>query len=340
MVMALMTYAKIDTYRYFTLTQFEFEKYMRFIERGYINQSAQKWYDSTVANSTSGGGAGAAVPPKLTASGGVSANQTPSTNGARASTDNTDTSSQPINKAKSSTHLNIRILINPVDRAADEKLYQQVRQWTKNLMTVLYKDQRFFLDMMQTRPSFMDEILDNLYQTVQNLPLDQKIKKVNDLANLTLGNGLEETFYFMLKGCPNFDLASQPLFSPPLITENVNTSIQNQDDDADNAQEAEEYSAGKGYSSILNYVTLGPSGQIRVYLASKELLLAIFGQPDVVDNIINTRYQLYLQVKRDDNFKASEATQQFANQFKGSIQNADESLFDFKVSKTNPRDYD
>ena len=55
MMLALLTYGRLDMYRSFVVTQGEFERYMADGERNAINSAAQQWYDWTTLTTKNGG---------------------------------------------------------------------------------------------------------------------------------------------------------------------------------------------------------------------------------------------------------------------------------------------
>lgn len=84
------------------------------------------------------------------------------------------------------------------------------------------------------------------------------------------------------------------------------------------------------------------SERIRVYLAPKDLLQAIFDDPAVVNEVINTRQDLYKSaVKSEKPADIDKLSTAFMTQF---IERRDPSvsgdLLDFTVNKTNPKEYE
>ncbi len=55
MMLALLTYARLDMYRSFIVTQGEFERHMAESTRHAINNGAQQWYDWTTLTQKNGG---------------------------------------------------------------------------------------------------------------------------------------------------------------------------------------------------------------------------------------------------------------------------------------------
>jgi hypothetical protein len=91
---------------------------------------------------------------------------------------------------------------------------------------------------------------------------------------------------------------------------------------------------------LLYFITLDDADKIRVYLASRELLKAIFDDPQVVDSIISLRHELYKKVS-NDSISNDEASAQFKTIVAPrSDPNFDDTILDFHVTKTNPKNYE
>src|SRR5665213_4596964 len=54
MLLSILTYARLDSYRNLSGLQAEFKRYMEVLEREHINQEANRWYESTVVNKRNG----------------------------------------------------------------------------------------------------------------------------------------------------------------------------------------------------------------------------------------------------------------------------------------------
>src|ERR1700733_2769224 len=52
MVLSMLTYTKLETYRSFSLLNSHFTRYMEKVERGYINTAAENWYINSQATRT------------------------------------------------------------------------------------------------------------------------------------------------------------------------------------------------------------------------------------------------------------------------------------------------
>lgn len=297
-VLSLMTYVRIESYRYSSGLKSQFERYMQTIERHYINQTASKWYDTTIAN----------------------------TRGAKPN--------DPKQKSKASSRLSLAFLIDQEQNNDSSKAQAQTLQWAKNLLEVLYGQSHFYQEAKQKDPALNDRLFDAIIKAVRELDPDLRPKNTADLTTLALADpGLENVFYLMMKGCPSLEEAAATEVQAVVPQFLTDADV----DENDDAEEALEYRDAKSYSSLLNYITLNKASGLRIYLASKPVLTAVFGDPHIADNIISARTQLYSSIIQG--LAPDEATKQFQNMFHSAYHGSDSSLLDFKVTKTNPSKY-
>ncbi len=340
MILSLLTYARIDNYRYFMGMQSEFERYMRSMERLYINNSAENWYSTTKAKIKD-----AAAPPEVPAEPIPNAEGIPQPPQKVGNIDITkplesnDSKKKPDEPGSPTSRLSLRILFNPKMRAANEDAYRQTREWTKQLMKNLYGKQKFFIEMMEKNSDFLNELLSYLETTINDISEDNRPKHAQDLANLDLEGDLWNAFYLMLKGCPKEELlADVHNEKKAKIIESGEGEEIIDEDENDDAEEATEYTSSQGYDSLLNYISMRNTIKVRIYLASRGLLTAIFGSPEVAERIIAMRLALYRSVLQD--LSPADATKQFQVAFHGSESQEPNSMLDYKVTKTNPSNYD
>jgi hypothetical protein len=313
MSLALLTYARLESFRTFTGMKVQFSTYMETLERKPINDISEQWYDRTIVNSR--------------------------------------ISQEKREKMLGSSRLSFYLFLNKEDREKEVEMYKQTRELAKQLMTTLYSQTSPLKEMLLEHSSLLDDILNEVEKLADHLSKKKKITKAPGLANLEIENPiLKEAFYYMLNGRPPLESqetlimnASRPVvdtrvhfsFGGPLINEK-----EDQAEELDAALESEEAHAQAGYESLLDFITLRNSKKIRVYLASRELLQAIYGDPFIVENIIEARKLLYQQVKNDPSQKDA-ATKSFHDNFSNCGQAGNYSLIlDFSVSRTNPADYD
>lgn len=311
MLMAIITYAKLETFRDSQAYQVIFENYMQADERGAIKVAAQKNYDTPA--STNSGSTGTKVP--------------------------------------AIARVSIRLLVDAKERKAHPKETAELAALLKNLMTVLYGNQPFFQEIEKTRPTFLDEIISSIEKASDALPKDQAITRAKGLSNLNLGDPeLNEVFYKMLHGAPAKEFATTPPkeenILPTLLSEKREPEIEPKETDEATRLaklEAKEYTSSQGYYSLLDFISADKIYKIRVYLAFPPILKSIFNEDATVDEILKTRKELYRSLVNNNDEKPD--TKQANSVFKGQFDSRrnpafDETILDYNVTPTNPAKYE
>lgn len=298
MLLSLMTYARLESYRSSQAFQMIFKHYMQEEERGYINIQAEKTYDSIKVSENKG---------------------------------------KPGIKIDASPRIGIALLLDK-DRDQKNKEWEQTKLLLKNLMSTLYHTQPFYLHIEEERPSFIDELMRAITQAVDELPQEKKPKMADDLANLKLNDPeLDRILYKMLHGAFYTQKIEDHDSTKKQKPAEAESDIDNGADEDLNSEIAE-FKSPEGYYSLLDFVTSASKPKIRVFLASKEVLLAIFHDPATVNAIIEERQHLYRQALSESDPKSLEES--FKNQFqKMKDPGINEETLNFSVSKTNPKYY-
>ncbi|MCB1118336.1 MAG: hypothetical protein KDK65_00080 [Chlamydiia bacterium] len=177
----------------------------------------------------------------------------------------------------------------------------------KNLMAILFQNNPYFRNAAINRPDYPEAIIQELIEPkdLQGNPL--KVQRVSDLAILYWKDPqLKEIFYHMIKESPT---------GLPVVEIN---------DD--------------GIDSLLNYFNTKSAEKIRLYLAPRNLLWAIYGSQAVANDIINYREKLYTEVKSGYKDHPT-ASQEFENIYGGGLVLQFTYILDFQVNETNPRSY-
>jgi hypothetical protein len=295
MLLALMTYGRLESFSGFAFVQAQFKEYMQKTERNYVNEEANKRYDKEVAS--------------------------------KKEKNDSESESNPKNPASSTLSFNLFIDKNERIKHPNELEIQM--NIAKNLMFFLYGDQPFFMEMEERRPDFMNEIFAALMRVTEEQTKKEKLntKKVKEIATLDLGDlALNEVFTKMLKG------------SIEMVVEEMNPSNPE-------AQPLHPFKPARGYYSLLDFITLQKNKlQTRVYLASPQLLMAIYGNPEVVRQIIRVRNGIYYDLINTSPEGYNDAAKTAKEQFQSQFQNLQTpfipaTMLDFGVSKTDPRKY-
>lgn len=296
MILALLTYSKMEGFRSSVGVQKEFARYMEKTEREPLTIIAEHWYDQiavkTVQKSASGP------------------------------------------KAEGTSFLSLHLLFDKEAREKNEIAFQQTKALTKQLMTQLYAKEEFFKKALEERPNLLDELLDRLVEIADEFSAKKKIERPSVLANFEFNDPISNDFmYNMIKGL------RLPENTPPKIVAKEEEEVSS-DDEADKLSNAERDTPNCGFVSLLDFLTAAKTSKIRIYLASTNLLIAIYGDPSIANQILEKRKELYLAV-RNKEMKKEEATKQFEEAFKNEGNaNAYATLLNFNVTETNPSQYE
>jgi len=193
--------------------------------------------------------------------------------------------------------ISIQLFVNQQQRDKNAQVFDQYRLLLKNLMRYLYADKTFYKEVENERPDFLDTLIDKIIL----LSGEKKYTKPKELATMDFQDQkLNETFYKMLKGSP---------------------------------MQEEDLTAG--YPSLLNFLTDKPKFRIRVYLAPRAILAAIFGEATSYE-IMHERKRYYSDVS-GESMSSEDATTAFQQQFGArGLPGIEDTLLDFKVTKTRP----
>lgn len=317
LLLATLTYARLETYRSFTIMQNQFNQYMSKAERSTINNTAQTLYDSNIATQMPGKG------------------------------------TQQKGKKQALSRLSFSAFVDSKMRESYAQEYPQLHTLAVRLIQTLYKDQRFYREMEQKRPDFVNALLAAL-QHAENLPAEnlsranatkpQKIARAADLANLNLQDpDLNDAFYKMLQGTmtprEKPDQQGGTFGADQKIVCQSPGELGEEDDEGIEPGKQEEVRSPQGYYSLLDFITIQDAGKVRVFLAARPLLMAIFDDPAVVTALLETRCMLYNNVVHGT-MTPDQAAQALRTQFLPHSKGFDEIILDFSVTKTNPRNYE
>ncbi len=169
----------------------------------------------------------------------------------------------------------------------------------KNLLDILYQEQTFYIELKEKRPYFVEELIQKLKNSLNE---DKKfnLDKPANLCNIELHD--EELQYFLA-----------------LILSGTQTQC----------------GETEGIHSLEPLIeTKKTVDPIRIQLTSKEMLLAIYRNSQIVDEILAKREELQRKVKKDLSQKTT-ASQQFKDLYENLIpQGFDPSFFNFEITST------
>lgn len=338
---AALTYARIEGYKSFSGMRTQFVQFMQVSERDGYDKGSNIWYEKHRMSTNAQGSQGGQGQPPANASQPV-ATASSSTGFARLNIapllkkpdQQNGTANEPSQQPLSSSSANS----SPGGGTSDSDQYNQTYMILKKLIYYLYANKQFFQELEKTRPGFVDEIIQKMREIVANLP-DNKIKYAKDLGNFNFND--EQLNYVTYK---MFNGVSVPT-SAPLNSASSQSMLQQDqpilEDDSETVAppDANEYHSEPGYASLLDFLMFNKKNtKIKVALAGKPLLMAIFDDPNTVNEIIQMRKNIRRELigKRVSSAQASESFKNaFLNRRNPSIS---ENILDFNIATTKPYD--
>lgn len=237
-------------------------------------------------------------------------------------------------KAKGTSRLSLYPILNKQIRAQSPDAYAQTKNLFKQLMIQLYSEQPFFKESAAKNPRFLDELINEIETAIEQLPEDIKLSDSSELSRLKLAKEeLHYAFFLMLEGLPSLK------FTESKIISHVESKQNDTDQEEDAALEAEEAKSKSGYVSLVDMITVRKSSHVRIYLASPQLLKAIYEDDNIVQQIREKRYEFYRMLDKgaEASILSKEFYENYALQGHASEYNA---ILDFTVTKTNPHTYE
>ena len=220
--------------------------------------------------------------------------------------------------------LNSTLYIGPLLKKADktnELKIKQTRELFKRLIEVLYSQHEFYQEMLAKRPDFVDQLINSIsdvadrneFKIGDNNRKKERFQKKEDLSTMELDDPeLQHLYYKMLHGTRKKTYSDK------------------------------EYLIKDGYVSLLEFITLEKTARNRklsVYLASGEMLKALYGDDNTVQQIIDLREDISREMKRVNPLTAEEGKKRLENAVKGRsyLGPEEDSLIEFNVSTSNPK---
>lgn len=233
--------------------------------------------------------------------------------------------------------INFNLLLNRMERENHPKEYALTRSLIKELISELTKGDREINRRLEVRPSLIDDLLNEIEIAAEFLPKKVKITTPEALTKLEFrDSSLKEVFYLILNGRVQHETPKvvENMVQEQIIADDL---LEDNDEEINAKAESLESIAPSGVESIINYTTIDKKTQrIRVYLAKPAVLKAIFKKDEIVQKIIESRQNLFKQIRRKNNDLSKEqATQQFEETYLSLVPDLKDVL-DFTVSNTNP----
>lgn len=300
MLIAAITYARIESYRDIAAAQEHFEQFMFNKERQYYNDRAKKLYDKTHVKT-------------------------------KESKDDEDADK----KTKATSKLSLYPLLDRKTREGQAEIADQHRFALKELIHLLYGDKDFYKQAAESRPKIIDEYIEALLSAVDKLPDDQKPTEIKDLYNLELEDDALTFFaYQMLKGGEEegggkAGSSEGNKESKSGLIRKKGSNGQKKNGSKNGYPSLEKFINIDKNSKLRLYLASTPL-----------LMVATGGNVSLVNEIISKRNDLFKKVKNgeiDAETASSDFKDFFGGRFSTLFQ---ESFLEFTVSKTDPKGYD
>ena len=224
--------------------------------------------------------------------------------------------------------LHISSLIQPDALPQQSAESKAAKALLKRLILTLYGDKTFFLEAGMDEAT-VENLIATLFLNAKDLPIKNFLKSPRALANVPLNNKTYEgVLYKMLKG---------------------NTPPKNDSDVP--------FANPENYKSLANFIRFQKKASIiSVYLAPDEVLIALFQNLALVNEVIEIRNKIYKEQLKEKNEKKKnknsdpqtvpvqntdldEYKKKFENYRESIADDIDKNLIDFNISLSDPEDY-
>lgn len=220
-----------------------------------------------------------------------------------------------------SSTINFRYLVEEGSARNDAPEAAPMTELIKRLIALIFRSQPFYQKLLQERPNVVDELIGALRQANQQQPEKQRIRQVGRLIQIPLEDPVLQEFWYQLLRTNPADRTLLPFL------------LQTSAEDALDKEQCVEV-------SLTRYLNQANKKRIRVYLAPRLLLLAIFQDEIAVAEVVKLRRELFREVKnkkkelKDASDEFERACQSFTPL--GEI----EPILNFQVTTTNPAYYE
>ena len=201
------------------------------------------------------------------------------------------------------------------EKHTEKEAFKHIEALTKTLIENQWGKQPFYRQILKEHPDFLSQLIQTMIALGQEAKLkNQKpLKHLDDLIYLEWpDNELKAAFGRMLQD--------------GLIYEG--TSFH------DDGSPEVSYSAPKGFQNLNDYFTAPFKDKIRIWLAPRPILRALFQDPAVVSAIVERRREYYKEARKGDTNKRNEIADDLAQEFASKTPYGD--IIEWKVTKTLP----
>jgi hypothetical protein len=221
-----------------------------------------------------------------------------------------DASKPPPNNApKGTSYISIKPLFEEEPQRRDV-----TKILLRNLMLTLYGHQPFVQEEMKKggfpdAASMFTDLIDSIIRIGQSMPPEDRPKTQEQFIQMDLGP-LQALFVNVINGCSTCPATSEGI-----------------DEDSGEVEVIP-----RNYCSLFSFANMQGYRKLSVYLAPQETLMAIYGNPQVVSEIMQSRIEAYKRYK--DN--PSPDTRNALERFKSAPAAVDVDFLEFAVTGTNP----
>ncbi len=299
-VLASMTYSRLQSYRSFATLQASYVHFMKNAEHIPMDDLFKEQYDTV-----------------------------------RVGSKTKDPDAEKATKAEGTARLSLHLILNREARSKKQLAHIQTRALLKQLMTNLYGKQKFFLELLEKHPHFLDEIIDSL-QTAADNAFDKSYPDASYISRLAMPTqDLHYGLYLMLQGLQQDEVKPNEVTGKEFIVREI---TEDTDDEEEAALNSSDVNAPPGYVSLLNFITPKSPAKIRVFLAPPTLLMAIYNDASLVEKIVEMRTELYKRIRNKEGLAREEATRLFEAAFKNAgTSSSYEEILNYAVTNTEPK---
>lgn len=185
----------------------------------------------------------------------------------------------------------------------------------ENIISTQWGSQPFYKNLEKERPNFVPQMLQEMTDSVEKAKIDNptlKIKSLDDLLFVTWKDA-------------DLKIAFSRMLQEGLIYKREKESDEGLSDIIS--------SSPKGYQSLNDFFTTKDFAKIRLWLAPRSLLLALFGDPKTVEEIVKTRESYHKEMKKgsaDSKDLSKKLEEMFASR------TSYNDLLDYTVTTTKP----
>lgn len=209
-----------------------------------------------------------------------------------------------------------QFLLNASYRKIHENEFPQFQELFKTLIRILYSDQPFYKRMQEERPNFLDEMIREIVDISERGK--HPISKLDDLMFEKWGDpDLKHAFSYMLKATPIYRRPKREFIEWGNLDQEENESSYPID----------------GIYSLNFFMHSNNKDKIRLWLAPKVVLYALYKDFELVDLLVQDRYEQYKALNRGL-YEKQQIQKHMEENYKG--KSPFDSFIDFTVTKTLP----